>query len=267
MNNSVRLCNVSFGEIVEHDGTYKFKDRIIKDELCKYYYFRNFAEYKETEIEMESFVNGLQKDGWLVHNVIENEEVNLYQLYSSKYNVLLNLKISKNLNFQHANIATYEATLNKLRMMDRRPVKKYKTLKVMPKTHEILSKRAKIALVTLTTAVTAIFSGATLINAISQSKEAKSNDAQTKYEQTYQESKVPGVSLEAYEQSVMKAKEKQAQNSAENRLNEQNNTSIDLNQNKNYYYDGNIYYKSPIPNVSDESYNQSIQAAQQRQIR
>ena len=65
----------------------------------------------------------------------------------------------------------------------------------------------------------------------------------------------------------MKAKERQAQNSVENSLNEQNNASTDLNQNKNYYYDGNIYYKSPIPYVSDEVYNQSIQAAQQRQIR
>lgn len=279
MNHEIQQTNIEFGFSIAQNGTISNKNSLRKEALYQYDCFRLFDDYNGPSIGMGRFIKGLHDNNWNVIKAEINPKDNVYQLYSKKYNVIINLKISTDLKFQEMNKADYQQTLNLLNYMCKGieiknnkviPLfqddknKQYKNLKVYSKSKKILSKKTKIVLLTLAATAIAIFAGKAIGDTLSNS-----NDKQNNNQYTYQESPVPGVSKEIYDKSIEIAK----QDATEVNDNQQINAyqSYDAgdftNQNVNYYYEGQVYYQSPIQNVSDDAYNRSIQAAQQQSYR
>lgn len=276
MNRDVQQYNIEFGAIAKPDGTYRYLNALNKESLYQFHFLRIFDNYNGPKIGMGRLAKGLYESGWQVMEVTINPKNNIYQLYSSRYNVVINLKLSTELDFQRSNITDYQDMFNILKMMSKNAkiqdnkiiqISDYKNLKVLPKARKILSKKTKIVLVTLAITATAIFTGSMIVGAMNDSSASKSDSNQTSYQQSYQESSISGVSQETFNKSIEIAKERQLKENMKNNSNQTNNANSILNQNQTYYHNGQAYYQSPIPNVSDDVYNQSIQVAQQRQSR
>ena len=282
MNKEIQQIDTEFGLLPKENGNIANKNSLKKMQLYLYDCFKMFDEYDGLDIGMGRFVKGLYDNNWNVVRVEINPKDNIYQLYSKKYNVILNIKLSTELNFQQINQSDYQVALNLLNSMSKGaeiknnkviPLFKdeniknnmgYKNLKVYPKTKKLLSKKTKIVLLTLTAAAIAIFAGKVISDSINSS-----NDKQVNNSYTYQQSPVSGVSQEIYDRSIYLAQQDAiiANNDQQSYSYQSYSESDFSNQNTNYYHEGQEYYQSPIPNVSDDVYNRSVKQAQQQSYR